>query len=259
MAAIRYALLAALSLLVLIAASAPLARASYTVKNLNVTLILNQNTSAQVTEVLQIEISNESVSQYTTNRAALNLTLSNWQSLIGPELIQHIINPNSSVYNFKFFPGPVSKRYGQSYANMTLIYYVKNVTFVNETAPRMFQYRFNPKVFNFQHGVSGEVLSSNTTLTMIIPQAGVITTVYPIPDLPPDVFATNYKNVTRISWVFGEPLSKFTLIYVVKQSIPAEVEGFFSAIYKALGIFTYVIIIVVVLLLILYVYNRASR
>lgn len=58
------------------------ASASYTVQNLNVTMALKTNTSAQVSEVLKVLVSNASVSQYSTNRLALNLTLSNWQTLV---------------------------------------------------------------------------------------------------------------------------------------------------------------------------------
>lgn len=233
--------------------------ASYTIKNLNVTMTPNQNTSAIVVEQLHVLISNASVSQYSINRVALNLTLSTWQSLIGPLLVQHVINPNSSVYGFKFLPGPVYKENGQSEANIILSYYVRNVTTVNEIAPRIFQYRFNPKVLNFEHGASGEVLTPNTDLTIILPSESSISVVYPIPDLPPYAVTTNYKNVSSVSWLYGEPLTKFTLVYTVKQSIQAEVESFFSGIYNFLGIFTYVIIIIAVLLFILYVYYKASK
>ncbi len=234
-----------------------IANASYTVKNLNVTITLNTNTSASVTEILSMSISNESVNQYSTNRAALNLTLSGWQQLIGPLLVEHVINPNSSIYDFKFLPGPVVSQNGQHNANMILAYDVKNVTFVSQIAPREFQYRFNPKVFNFEHGVSGEVLNPNASLNIILPQGGTIVSVYPIPDVPVFAFANQYKNVTAISWLYGEPLSKFTLVFDIRQSIPAEVEGFFSAIYVELGIFTYVIIAGAIILLILYIYRKA--
>jgi hypothetical protein len=235
----------------------PLAGASYTVKNLNVTITLNTNTSAQVTEVLSMSISNESVSQYSTNRAALNLTLSGWQQLIGPLLVEHVINPNSSIYDFKFLPGPVITQNGQHNANIILAYDVKNVTFVSQIAPREFQYRFNPRVFNFEHGVSGEVLNPNATLNIVMPQGGTIVSVYPIPDLPVFAFAHQYANVTQLSWLYGEPLSKFTLVFDIQQSIPAEVEGFFTAVYQKLGIFTYVLIAVAIIALILYIYRKA--
>ena len=236
----------------------PTTEASYTIKNLNVTLLLNQNTSAVVTEVFQIEISNESVSQYSTNRAALDLSLSDWQVLIGPSLTQHIINPTSSSYNFKFLPGPVSNSGNSNIANIILQYDIKNVTYVNETAPRLFMYRFNPKVLNFEHGVSGEILNSNTTLTIVMPAGSVITTVYPIPDLPPYAFTTQYKNVTQVSWLYGEPLSKFTLLFTLRQSIQDEVEQFFSQIYKDLGLFSYIIIAGAIILTVFYMYRKAA-
>lgn len=253
---------AACRLLVVLALAAgmltmiPLAGASYTVKNINVTVMLNTNTSAQVTELLHVSISNTSVKQYSTNRVALNLTLSEWQQLIGPLLVEHIINPNSSVYDFKFFPGPVLKQNGQYSANILLAYDVRNVTFVSQIAPREFQYRFNPKVFNFEHGVSGVVLTPDTTLTIIIPTGGTIQSVYPIPDLPVYAFTYHYTNVTKISWLYGEPLSTFDLVYNIRQSIPAEVEGFFLGLYNTLGLFTYVIIALAIILSLLYIYRK---
>jgi hypothetical protein len=238
---------------------APFAKASYAVKDINMTITLNTNTSAQVTEVFRVSISNESVSQYSTNRAALNLTLSEWQKLIGPILVEHIINPNSSVYNFKFLPGPVTNQYGQHTANIILEYNVKNVTFVKQIAPREFQYRFNQKVFNFAHGVSGVVLNPNTTLTMVMPPGSTIVSVYPIPDLPPYAFTYQYVNITKISWLYAEPLSAFALVFNIKQGISAEVEGFFLTLYNELGIYTYVIISLAIILSILYIYRKAIR
>ena len=243
----------------LLAVAAHMTGASYTVKNMNVTMTLNTNTSAQVTELLQIAISNESVNQYSTNRAAFNLTLSKWQQLIGPLLVEHIINPNSSVYNFKFLPGPVISQNGQHSANIIFTYNVSNVTFVTQVAPRAYQYRFNPRVFNFNHGISGVVLGPNTTLSIIIPQGGVITSVYPIPDLPQSAFTYQYKNVTKISWLSGEPLSTFNLVFTIRQSLSDEVETFFAILYKKLGFLTYVIIAAAVLLAILYIYRKAVR
>jgi hypothetical protein len=169
-----HAVLLSMFACIMLILGSPIANASYTVRNLNVTVTLNQNRSAQVTELLQVSISNASVSQYLTNRVALNLTLSNWQALIGPLLTQHIISPSSSVYNFKFLPGPVTSQNGQHTANIILAYDVNNVTVVNETAPRVFNYKFNPKVFNFEHGVSGEILNQNTTLTIIMPPGSSI-------------------------------------------------------------------------------------
>lgn len=243
----------------MLVAMIPLSHASYSVSSLNVTVALNKNTSAQVTEILTLLISNSSVQQYTTNRVALNLTLSNWQSIIGPLLVQHIINPTRGVYNFKFLPGSVTVINGQNYAYLLMSYEVSNVTVVNQTAPRNFVYRFSPGVFNFEHGASGQVLNPNTTLTVVLPAGSQIKSVYPIPDYPPSAFTNNYANTTRISWLYGEPLSKFTLTFVITEGIQAEVVGFFGQIYSGLGIFTYLIIAIIILAFILYAYFRVGR
>ena len=235
------------------------ASASYTVQNLNVTLTLKPNTSAQVNEVLRVLVSNASVSQYSMNRLAFNLTLSDWQKLLGPMLVQHIINSNESLYNFKFFPGPITTQAGQSAAYVIMTYTVPNVTFVNQTSPRQFLYSFNPKVLNFNHGVSGEVLIENTTLTITVPQGATIETAYPLPDLPPYASLSNYKNLSSVSWIYGEPLSKFSFTFLMQQSIQGEVASFFRSVYNIFGIFSYVIIAAAVLLFIIYTYYRASK
>jgi hypothetical protein len=72
-------------------------------------------------------------------------------------------------------------------------------------------------------------------------------------------FVNQYKNVTTVSWLNGEPLTKFTLVFIIKQSIESEVSIFFATLYKDLGIFTYIIIALAVLLSIFYIYIRASR
>ena len=243
-------------LFVLLAAQIP--TASYTVTHLSTTITLNQNTSATVREVLTVTISNVSINQYAQDREALNLTLSTWQSLIGPLLVQHVINPKSGVYNFKFLPGPPTPTIiGQEQAQLLMTYNVHNATTVDEFAPRKFLYTFNPSIFNFEHGASGQVLNPNTTLTIDLPSGSRIKTIYPVPDLPIGAFAANYTNVTSVSWFYQEPLSKFTLTFLKQQSIESEVFSFFSAAYSYLGFFTYVIIAVVIIAFILYTYFKA--
>ena len=237
----------------------PIANATYAVSHLNVTMSLNRNTSAQVSEMLTVMISNDSVGQYSTSRVALNLTLSDWQSIIGPSLVEHIINPSGGIYNFKFFPGPVMKVNQQSMAYVRLSYTVYNVTVVNQTAPRTFVYSLMPKVFNFEHGSNGEFLSGNTTLTIDLPAGAVVKSVYPLPDYPTSAFADNYANTTSMSWSSGEPLSKFTLLFTTTEGVQTEVTNFFLSIYRVLGAFVYVIIAAAIVLFIVYTYLKAGR
>lgn len=252
----------AISLLVIMLALVPLigmASASYNVTSIQVNMYLNQNTSARVNETIQVAITNQSVKQYQTDRIALNLTVSQWQQLIGSQLEEHIINPRGSIYNFVLLPGPVVQSGANNRADIILSYDVNNVTIVNQTSPRVFVYTLRPNVFNFQHGASGEVLSPNTTLNITIPSGAKIKTVYPVPDYPPYGLTNNYANVSSISWFYGEPLSRFSLVFVVNESIRDEVSTFFSAVYQFLGIYSYIIIAVIILLFVLYVYYRASK
>ena len=234
------------------------AYASYSVTNLNTTVSLNTNTSAQVTEILTLHVSNSSVTQYETDRIALNLTLSTWQKLVGPLLVQHIINPKSGVYNFKFIPGPLVPNYNGGTAELIMSYNVYNVTSVNQTAPRKFVYSFNRNVFNFEHAASGEVLPQNTTFTIIIPKGAQISSVYPAPDSPVSNFTTGYVNTTKVSWFDGEPLSKFSLVFVVHESLSNEVEAFFSGVYSKLGILAYVILIAIIAGFVAYAYVKSK-
>jgi hypothetical protein len=237
----------------------PLSHADYIVTGINTTMSLNLNASAQVVEIFKVSVTNTSVSQYTTDRLALNFTLSQWQNIIGPSLVEHIVNPRGSVYNFNFIPGPITSSNNGKLATLILSYTASNVTTVNQTGPRVFLYKFNNAVLNYQNAESGEVLGQNTSLTIILPPNSRILTAFPNPDFPVLGFTKNYQNVTTLSWSSDEPLSKFTLNYDVQQSLQNEVTEFFSSAYGYLGNFIYLIIIVVIALIIFYAYLKSEK
>ncbi len=250
----------ALAAVLLALLAVPLAGASYTITHITTQLSLNANNTASVREIYTIYLTNSSISQYQSSRSALNLTLSNWQPIIGSALTQHIINPKSGVYGFKLFPGPLTTSItGEQLADIIITYGVKNVTSVREIAPRVFFYSFNTQVLNFQYGPSGEILDPNTTLTIIMPSGATIKNVYPVPDLPANLLTSNFTNVTSMSWFYQEPLSKFSLTFTTQQSVQGEVIAFFSAAYNFLGVFTYILIILVVFFFILYTYLKVER
>ncbi len=233
--------------------------ASYIVTAINDTVTLNSNTSATVVEIYKISLSNTSVNQYDQDRLALNFTLSQWQNVVGPSLIEHIINPRGSVYDFNFVPGPITNSNDGKIAYLVLSYIATNVTTVNQTAPRTFVSNFNRNVLNYQNAESGEVLGLNTTLTVVLPSGGRIDSVSPNPDYPAFGFTKNYRNVTAVTWDSDEALSKFTFVYTVQESLQDEVLGFFDTIYGYLGGFAYLIIIIAIALLILYTYLRSEK
>lgn len=236
-----------------------LAYGSYTVTHLNTTVILNANTSAAVKEILTVHVSNQSVQQYTADRVALNLTLDEWEALVGPMLVQHIINPTSGVYNFRFLPGPLIKTADGGTAYLIMSYDVLNVTKMSQTSPRLFTYRFDPNVLNFEHGASGEVLPANTTFSIILPPGAVLSSVYPIPDAPESGITNNYANVSEVSWFYGEPLSKFELTFTITESLQQEVSKAFLGVYRYLGVFSYIIIALAILLFVIYAYVKAGK
>lgn len=248
-----------LAMLFLLAAALPLSHAAFTVLNINTTVTLNTNTSAQVIDIIKVSISNTSIQQYNTDRVALNLSISQWQNIIGPALIEHIVNLKGTIYDFNFLPGPIVYTSGIPTAFLVLSYYVSNVTTSNQTGPRLYVYMLNNSVFNFQHAESGPVLGPNTTLTVILPQGSRISSVYPIPDVPAYGFEQKYSNVTEISWNADEPLAQFVLTYTVQQSLQSEVITFFDQLYGRLGSFSYVIIIVAIALFIIYTYLKAGK
>ena len=252
----RFALLVPL-IIILIASS--YCSASYTVTNLNTTIVLNKNNTAQVTELLEMVVSNSSIPQYETDRVALNLTLSTWQTIIGSDLIQHVLNPRSGVQDFRFLPGPlVMTSGGNGKAVLLMVYLVSNATSVVQVGPRIFLYAFNESVFNFEHTQIGVVLPRDTTLNIILPRGSIIESVYPIPDAPTSSFSNNYKNVTALSWFNGEPLAKFSLTYEIEESLGEEVVGFFANVYRVFGFFSYLLIALVIIGLVLYTYFKAS-
>ncbi len=251
----RYALLA-ISLM-LLSLALPLSHASYIITGINDTVSLNTNSSASVVEIYKISLSNQSVGQYAAYRLALNFTLSEWQTIIGPDLTVHIINPRGSVYRFAFDPGPVQISNNGKIAYMIVSYIASNVTDVNQTGPRTFTYNFNPSVLNFQNAESGEILGLNTTLTVITPSNSRITAVSPPPDYPPLGFTKNYTGVTTLTWSSDELLAGFTLKYTTQESLQDEVIQFFTQVYTYLGIGIYFIIIGIIAIFILYTYFKA--
>ncbi len=232
--------------------------AYFNVTYLNTTVILQNSTKAHVIEVVTLFMSNSSVPQYMQYRQAINLTLSNWDNALGTSyLIEHIINPSSSISNFTFLPGPVMRDInGSGIAYLTMNYYVGNVTTVRVVAPRKLEYTFNDKVFNFMHTASGEALYANSRLNIIIPKGAQIVSIYPAPDYPAISAFGNYTGYNEFSWFYGEPLTKFSFSYIVTESLQQEVVNYFANLFKKYGTIIYITIAIIILAAIIYLYFK---
>jgi hypothetical protein len=234
--------------------------AYFEVLKLNTTVTLSTNTSGKVVEVLTLFVSNSSIQQYKADRAALNLSLNNWNSELGTTLLTpHILNPRSSISNFTFLPGPVlivGTSGGE--ATLTMSYIANNITYIKPIGPRRFEYFFNSSALNFEHTASGEQLFSNARLNMIIPNSASILSVYPSPDYPTPNLNGQYGNATMFSWYYSETLSKFVFNYVVTESLQAEVTNYFTNLYEKYSGIIYAVVIIAVALLVFYIYKKVS-
>jgi len=228
---------------------------------LSTTVFLTNSTNAHVVEGVQIYVSNTSTSVYNQDRQAFNLSLSKWQNVIGstPFLVEHIINPKSSIRNFTFLPGPlVPASNGGGYASLTMSYDAQNVTSVVSIAPRQFEYRFNSSAFNFLHTASGQSLLPNTRLTIMVPNGTQIVTVYPLPDSPQPNSFGKYTG-TSFSWFSGEPLQGFGFVYITTETPQQEVIQYFSSAYKNYTTLIYVLALLIVAAIAIYLYNKLFR
>jgi len=232
--------------------------ASLNVSSLNTTVILNKSTTAEVVETFLINITNSSVGTYLQDRQAINLTLTDWRNVLHTNLlIEHIINPNSSIADFSFLPGPIiTQNGGNGQAILTMRYIVYNISTVQNVGPRKFDYIFNSAALNFEHTASGESLPQNARFNIIIPKGTELVSIYPEPDYPYPNFVGTYNNVTVFSWYQSEPLSKFTFSYLVTESLQDEVTNYFTSLYANYSQQIYLLIIILVGVLSVFVYVK---
>lgn len=225
---------------------------------LNTTVVLNTSTSARVVETLTINMSNSSVAQYLQDRQALNLTLSEWAAVLHTNLlIQHIVNPDSSISNFTLLPGPLLYSNSRTAeARLTMSYVAHNITSMMNVGPRRFEYMVDSAALNFQHAPGGESLPQNARFNILIPRGTELVAVYPAPDFPPPSFLGTYNNVTAFSWYEGEPLTKFKFSYLVTQSLQEEVVSYFNSMYKGYTQQIYLLIIILLSVTSVYVYVK---
>ncbi|HUB92345.1 MAG TPA: hypothetical protein VL945_00110, partial [Candidatus Saccharimonadales bacterium] len=95
-------------------------QAYYNITSVNTTVILSTNSSAHVIETFELFVSNSSTQQYTQNRNALGISLSDWQNIIyTTKLTQHIVSTKHSTYGFTFLPGPLTLQYNGGQALLT--------------------------------------------------------------------------------------------------------------------------------------------
>jgi len=227
---------------------------------LSTTVTLSNNTAAHVTETVNLFVSNSSIAQYSQYRQAVNLTLNGWQQALGSGLVvEHILNPRSSISNFTLLPGPLVLNGNGGYAALTMSYYAGNVTNVANIAPRKFEYSFNSSVFNFMHTASGQSLFPNSKLVIVLPGGAQLVSLYPAPDSPLANVSGGYSNSTIFIWDSGEPLQKFSFVYVMTQTPQQEVMAYITYVYYKYTLPVYAVMIIILVAIFAYIYLKVLR
>ncbi|BCS90962.1 MAG: hypothetical protein ARM1_0419 [Candidatus Micrarchaeota archaeon] len=237
----------------------PLSRSYFIINYTNVTIHIYENGSALVNELYNIYITNTSIQQYYDYRVDLNLTVGQWASILGRNFTFYIVNPKYGVSDVTLLPGAPSLINAQfAYAYIDVSYFVRNLTIINKTAPRLFTYTFNDSFLNFLHTVSGEIIPASTSLNIILPNGSTIKEIYPLPDYPAGGVINSYKNVTRVSWFKGEPLNNFKLVFQIREPIAQEVISNVSSLYHYLGYWLYALLALLFIIVFLVSYKRSK-
>jgi hypothetical protein len=213
---------------------------------LNTSVYLLTNGSANVVEVVTIYVNGSSMKDYNIAKKALNLTVADWKALTGSNfLMPHVFD--KSYYNFYFSPEALISYGNFGIAKIRISYTIDNATTYNLIAPRLFKYSVNPKIFKFEAGKSGPVLSDNTSLSIFLPSGAIVENVFPMPDnqIP---FEKNF-TISYLVWNSGEPLSSFTLVFYIKQGMQTEIFEFIKNVQNTFIKFIFSLEGIVVLLL----------
>lgn len=234
------------------------AYASMNITYVNTTVFLNQSSTAKVVETFLVKMTNSTVPTYLSDRQAINLTIGEWRQALSTDLlIQHVFNPNSSIKDFTFLPGPIISNNGQTaYAIITMSYIAYNITTVQNIGPRKFDYLFDSSALNFEHTASGEALPTDLRFNIVIPKGSEVSDLFPEPDYPYPNSEGTYNNDTLISWDEGEPLSGFTFSYIVTQSLQDEVTAYFVNMYNGYTQQIYLVTIILAGMLAVYIYAK---
>jgi len=236
-------------------------KASFKDLYLNTTVYLLKNGSANVVEVITIFVNGSSMKDYNIAKKALNLTITDWRALTGSNfLMPHVFD--KSYYNFYFSPEALISYGNFGIAKIRISYTIDNATTFTLVAPRLFKYVVNPKIFKFELGKSGPVLSDNTSLSIFLPNAAIVEDVFPIPDnqIPLE------KNFTihSLLWNSGEPLSSFTLVFYLREEMQTEIFEFIKSVESAFVKFVFslegsALLLLILLLLIFYSFKKRRK
>ncbi len=215
--------------------------ASFSIRNLDIHINIDDNGVAKVEEDIYILIKGElDLGRYTTNLEEKNLYV--WSKLIDDTEVRIHADPNNClIKNLKVRPQPPQNYNALTKTAVGLIkvtYEIdalpnKNdsgVVFVKSIKPRVKEYSFNSDILSLPRTVSGNlILDERTSLYITLPQKAEVVEINPEPyrlDRASNTYL--WKNTILVD---------FTLRYLMEETLYEEISSFFSNMTNAIGAF----------------------
>lgn len=209
-------------------------RANFYDTSLAVTLKVNLNGSAHVTEKVSLYLDQSSEDLYNRSIFSRELTIMDWQQITHSEYLRQHIVSSVAARNMRIAPEDVVRyAYGDlSSANIKLEYDIDKVVTINQTGPRTLLYTLNSSSLSFQPSPSGPVLPRNNNLTILIPPDSVVASISPDPTEPAIQrdYSGYVRGLSNFTWRGTVPLMEFQLTFNREEPMDVEVMDFFDSV-----------------------------
>jgi hypothetical protein len=217
-----------------------LSYAAYTVTALDVTVDVNEDGSADITERLYLLITTDYHISVYSNGLSQN-DLASWGALTGlSDVRHHVDNRVVDVQNVVVRPQPVSRCnpladlcHGElkisytvdAYRNKEGLAANNSGLFIAEKyKPRTTMYTMNSGALSFEESELGDViLSKNERLTFVLPKEATVLEISPLPE---GVNKEEIRELRELSWE-NTVLARFNIVFEKEESLDTEVLQFF--------------------------------
>jgi len=217
-----------------------LAYSAFTITALDMTVEVNDDGSAEITEEIYLLITTDYHISVYSNGLTQN-DLASWSSLTGlSDVRYHVDNREVDVQNVIVRPQPVSRCNPLAdlcHGELKITYRVaayenKDGTAVNDSGlfsadsykPRTTLYSLNSQALSFEESDFGDVILGNKQrLTFVFPEKATLIEVVPLPE---GIDKGEIGQVKELSWE-NTVLARFGIVFEVEESLDAEVLQFF--------------------------------
>ncbi len=221
-----------LCILLALALLMPLLGATFSDVSLVVTVKINLNGSAHVSEKVTLSLDPTSQDVYNSSIFSRQLTIMDWQQITNSQYLRQHIITSVAARNLRIVPEDVRPyTYGSlSTADIKLDYDIDGFVTINQTGPRTLLYTLDSSALSFQPSPSGQVLPRNNELTIIIPPDSIVTGISPDPTEPTiqKDYLDQVRGVSNFSWSGTVPINEFQFAFTREEPMDVEVRNFFQ-------------------------------